>query len=143
MMSDWIADLRKLDAEFRDRHEEFMSVWLVRMNEQNYQSMLRAANTGDREAQTILLSFTAWDDATQKAMKDGVYPACGNCEERIEEHGLGGFAVVMPVEEKAGVGITCPFCISCMRLDHKGLISVIASRIGREYGLAVRIATQH
>lgn len=101
--------------------------------------MMKAANAGDQDARSGIIAFTNWSSAAEKAMANGVLPACVVCMKELAPvsdggDGIGGWAQIIPVKS-IGTGIVAPICTECIKHPHQELQDKVFDALEEEIGV--------
>jgi len=94
---------------------------------------INKADAGDREAQYFMTCFADWHTKNRTST-----PHCFICSDELVGFadggdGIGGFAVVKPLNPDSQVAINGAFCAKCFRLGYEEVSRRLMARMEEEY----------
>ena len=98
---------------------------------------IKRANTGDKEAQYAITCLSDWSTKNQTHT-----PHCFICCDELVApadggEGIGGFAVVRPLNPDSQVAINGAFCPKCFRLGYEEVERHLIARLEDEYDVGL------
>lgn len=101
-------------------------------------SMLHAADKGDKVARRLCRALGQWGDLAGKAFDAGSGPACAHCDVPLAPGDVAGFAFLMPASDApGGVGMMAAYCERCIKLDRDMLSRTLRERLREDTGAVV------
>lgn len=132
MNKKWREQVAEGLAEFRNQDNVRMTLRIIPAA--SIPAMIKAGDDGDLHAREMYLTITNWMRTADKALDDGVHPACGYCETELDYGEVWGWAVLMPDAED-GMGMVAAYCQRCMARDHGELCREFMAGVAEETGI--------
>lgn len=130
-MNNWRKNYDKELAEFRKQDGVKLTLRIIPTSA--ISAMMAAGDAGDLHAREMFMTVTNWMQIADKAFDDGMFPACGYCQNDLHHGEVCGWAVLMP--EGEGIGMVAAYCHDCMKLDPEELCREFKASLEADIGV--------
>lgn len=124
-----IADFRKNSGgrvSFR-----FIPSWCM-------EEMEQAADKGDADARSVIMSLANFFEVADAAAEDGVFPACVGCGAAMKPGTICGFGILTPLAAKETTGLVAVYCKECINgNDSRELMKMFLEHMRDSLGAVV------
>jgi hypothetical protein len=131
------GDIENDLAEFCNQDEQTMVLHILSAD--CLDIWIAAGERGDKEARASVISIHDWMRQADKALDEGHFPACGYCEQELEKGWVGGWAILLPIDE--GVGLVFAYCADCIKTHNREeLTNHFVQRAQAKFGIRLMTA---